>query len=396
MSLMEMFINKGIEATNNTKIGLNLDIVTKTNADWFLLYSGKGTGKSWATRERALKKCIEFKDELLIVKRLEVDCKSAQIRKYFDNVDVLSLTNGEYNSIEVRGSEIFFANLDEKFKSHRGIRIGHTIPLSAFERYKGTDYPLVTTIIFEEFISENNAYLSNESSTLMKLINTIYRPQTLAEYSILSDDKKERIKRREVFLCGNTISRHCVYFNDWYLKNIIHQQPNTIDIYTYRYPDDIDEFTNKPREIKLACWYIGENKQGSKKSHSFVFGKAYDTIVKGDWECDIYPRLERDYNEYDKIFEILIKHQNTNYILQLLYCNNEYTLYVYPSTSPRNIQRVISTEYSTSFYVTNRLMKDRKIEKFIGQLLILNKIAYSDNLTGTEFTNIKEKLLVGM
>ena len=82
--------------------------------------------------------------------------------------------------------------------------------------------------------------------------------------------------------------------------------------------------------------------------------------------------------------------------MQLLYFNNEYTLYVYPSTSPRNIQRVISAEYSTSFYVTNRLMKDRKIEKFIGQLLILNKIAYSDNLTGTEFNNIKEKLLVGM
>lgn len=397
MAIMDLFIKKGINGKNDTEIGLNLDIITATSANWYLLYSGKGTGKSWATRQRALNKFNEFKDEFVIVKRLDSDCKPSLIRKYFDSVDVETITNGVYNSIEVKGNEIFFAFTDDKFKVHKGVRIGHVIPLNLFERFKGTDYPKVSTIIFEEFISEKGLYLGNESSTLMKLINTIYRPQTKAEFETMTEEQKERKTRQEVWLCGNTISRNCPYFNDWYLKNIIQQESNTIDIYTYKYPEEIDDLTGKERVVNLACWYIGESEGNKKKSHGFVFGKSFDTIVKGVWECDIYPKLIGSYDEYEKIFELLIKSDSVNYCLQLLEHKKteEYTLYCYPSTSGRKIERVISKEYSLNFLQNNKLLRTRKVEEFIMSLLVLNKICFSDNLTGTEFNSFKDKLISG-
>lgn len=396
MAKLESTIKQGLKGLNNQEVGLNLKIVLKTMADWFLLYSGKGTGKSYAVRSRALDKYIKHQDELLIVRRRDVDTKPANVRKYFEKVDVVKLTKGKYNYIDVRSNEIFFAKTDDKFKVHRGERIGHVIPLAQFERYKGADYPNVSTIIFEEFISEANDYIEDESTTFMKLINTIYRPLTKGEYMALSEKEKERFARREVWLVGNTISRLCPYFRDYNLQHIQKQEKNTIDIYTYRYPEEIDDITGKPKEIKLACWYIGENEEGNKKTHGFIFGKGYDTIVKGDWQTDIFPKLEHNHDDYIKIYEFLVIH-DVSFCVQLLRHNSEYTLYVYPWTSKRDtIKRKITRDYSTSPYITNKLYKNIDVERFIVGLLDMNKIAYSDNLTGTEFQNYINGLLIGL
>lgn len=389
-------IKKGIQGINNKDVGLNLDVVLKTNADWFLLYSGKGTGKSYAIRERALNKFMQHSDELLIVRRRDIDTKPSNIRKYFEKVDIEKLTNGKYNNVMVKSNEIFFSYIDENYKEHKGARLGHYIPMSVFERFKGCDYPKVSTIIYEEFISESGDYILDESTTFMKLINTIYRPLTKAEYNTLTKEEKDRQTRHEVWLVGNTISRLCPYFRDYNLQNILRQEKNTIDIYTYSYPNEIDELTDKPKEVKLACWYIGENDKGNKKNHGFIFGKGYDTIVKGDWQTDIYPKLEHQYNEYNKIYEFLVL-DDMKYCVQLLRYKDLYTLYVYPYTSKRDsIKRKITKEYNISRYVSNKLLKEIEIEKFIAYLLDLNKVVYSDNLTGTEFQNYKKRLIIGL
>lgn len=333
---------------------------------------------------------------MLIVRRRDIDTKPTNIRKYFEKVDIKALTGGKYNNIMVKSNEIFFSFIDDNYKEHKGCRIGHYIPMSVFERFKGCDYPRVSTIIYEEFISESGDYITDESTTFMKLINTIYRPLTKAEYNTLSKEEKERQSRHEVWLVGNTISRLCPYFRDYNLQNILKQDKNTIDIYTYTYPNEIDELTEKPKEVRLACWYIGENEQGSKKNHGFIFGKGYDTIVKGDWQTDIYPKLEYPYKEYIKVYEFLLL-DDMRYCIQLLRHNDLYTLYVYPYTSIRNsIKRIITKEYSMDRMVSNRLYKEFDVEKFILYLLELNKVCYSDNLTGTEFQNYKKRLNIGL
>lgn len=396
---MEKMITKikaGLNGVNNTNVGLNLDVITATNCNFYLLYSGKGVGKSYAIRERVFGRFIKYNDEFVLVRRREVDCKPSNIKKYFAKVDVKKLTNNEYDSIGVQSNEIYLCKNDSDNKPHRERTIGYVISLAQFERFKGADYPYVSTIVNEEFISEYNDYISDESTIFMKMINTVFRPLTRGEYDTLSTAERERYSRREVWLIGNTISRLCPYFRDFNLQNILKQQPNTIDIYTYTYPNDIDELTNAPREVRLACWYIGENQNGNKKSHGFVFGKGYDSIVKGQWQCDIYSKLEYPHNEYKLIYEFIVK-ADVMFRVQLLQHNGEFTLYVFPHTNQYvKVKRIITPVYSTSLYISNMLYKSVEVEKYIISLIQLNRIAYSDNLTGTEFQKYKNQIINGM
>lgn len=373
---MEITLNTGLFAKNSTNIGLDLEVVTSLGCDYNLLFSGKGVGKSYAVRERMLKKCVDYKDEFIILRRLKEDCKESMILDYFAKVNVEKLTAGKYNAITMYHSKIFFSNIDgDTMKVTRGQRIGHVIPVSKWERYKGTDYPLVSTIVFEEFISESNSYCVDEPNTLIKLISTIYRPHTPEEFETLTKKEQERIGRHEVFLVGNTISRLSPYFREWDLSHVLKQKQDTIDIYTFH----IDDETGQYRDVRLACWYISN----ASKQHSFVFGKKADSIVKGSWEVDIVPHLPE--GDYRKLYEFLVVRQST-YCVQLLRFteSRELVLYCYPSTKNRKVRRIISEDFSTSFYITRTLMSNTD-EKLISWLLANNKICYSDNLTGTEF-----------
>lgn len=126
------------------------------------------------------------------------------------------------------------------------------------------------------------------------------------------------------------------------------------------------------------------------------FGTASKQIISGEWDVHELPRLPRKQWEYEKVYEIEVVYQAFKFVVELLIepKNGGKLLFVYPKTSDRKIYRIIQDEFSDLPNVTCMLDRNKKPEIMIMECLKLNKICYSDNLTGSDFNKCLEKLMM--
>lgn len=68
--------------------------------------------------------------------------------------------------------------------------------------------------------------------------------------------------------------------------------------------------------------------------------------------------------------------------------------FVYPLTKDRNIHRILTDVFSDLPNVSNKLDKDKRPELLMMKCLQLNKICFSDNLTGSDFYKVMDKLKI--
>ena len=201
----------------------SIDKIKSLNADINLIYGERSNGKSYQvkhvialdtflssynrlSKESLLTESINELKRFFLLRRFEVEIKNNFVEKYFADVDIKRITNGEYTTIDVYRKEIFLANIDEKTrKVKRGIKIGYVGSLSTEQNYAMQSYLDVYNIIFEEFMVRNSPYLANEPDKLMNFYSTI--------------DRKRNVVK--LWLVGNTISRVCPYLTDWGLMDIV-------------------------------------------------------------------------------------------------------------------------------------------------------------------------------
>ena len=93
------------------------------------------------------------------------------------------------------------------------------------------------------------------------------------------------------------------------------------------------------------------------------------------------------------VYEVALEYQTFAFVLQLLIDPEEGTrlLYVYPRTKQRKIERLITDKFSDDI-MTTRYFKDTKAEQIMVDCIDNNKVCFSDNLTGNDFTNVIEML----
>ena len=94
------------------------------------------------------------------------------------------------------------------------------------------------------------------------------------------------------------------------------------------------------------------------------------------------------------IYELALEYQTFAFVLQLLVDPEEGTrlLYVYPRTKKqRKIERLITDKFSDDI-MTTRYFKDNRAEQYMVDCIANNKVCFSDNLTGNDFTNVVELL----
>ena len=102
------------------------------------------------------------------------------------------------------------------------------------------------------------------------------------------------------------------------------------------------------------------------------------------------PKLPRKYYEYEKVYEILLKYQKFEFVIELLVEPKEggTLCHIYPSTKGRKIYRVITDVFSDKPNITTRLDTKKKPEAIMANCFRLDKVCFSDNLTGSDFKNI--------
>lgn len=342
----------------------NLTDLHKVGAKINWIISERGDGKSYAVKEKALKRAYENQaPTIAIIRRNDVDCKPTKIENYFVERDekaniVSKVTKGEYDHIKARAGFIYLAKWENGKEVKSNYAVGEYFALSTSIHEKSTGHKC-EDIICEEMLTDG-IYLDDEPSKFMQLLSTIVR----------SDDENVMI-----YLLGNTINRVCPYFKEWGMTNIFKQEQGTIDIYQYEQLDGT--------KIKIACERV---KSRNVKSRLFI-GKAEKSIQGGEWEVHEYPKLYQPLEDFDEIFTVTYKASNgLNFTIRLI-MNEEGSKFCFVHYAKHISERVLTTEFSINPMHTPFLRRDRKIDIDIHNCFINNKFMYSDNLTATDFNN---------
>lgn len=164
----------------------NYDKINSYNAMYNFILTNRGFGKSFGAKKRAIDRFLKYGEQFIYVRRYKTELK--KIGKYFEDIQ------GHYPNVKFKVvGKTFYIN--DKV-------CGWAIPLSTSMTEKSVAYPLVTTIIFDEFIIPEGhlRYLNDEVTTMLELTFTVVR---------------DRDKLKVYFLANNIseVNPYFTYFN---------------------------------------------------------------------------------------------------------------------------------------------------------------------------------------
>lgn len=336
----------------------NIENLLSIKAQYNILLGQRSNGKSYQVKQLALKKAYNTGRKFIYLRRWKEDIKISAVESYFEDMPIKEITNGDWDSvIAFRGNLYFQTVIDgKKIKSEP---IGKYCALNESERYKSWAFPDYDIILYEEFITDK-AYLFEEPKQLQQFVSTVSRRREIAVYMI-----------------GNTLSRVCPYFIEWCLEGVLNQKQGTIEVYHYHTDDDV---------INIAVEYCAN----LKSKNRMFFGQTAKQIVSGEWDTKEVPKLPKKQYDYEKVYEVLLKYQKLNFVIELLVepVEGGVICHIYPYTRNRKIYRILSEEFSDKPNITSKLDISKKPERMIADCLRLGKVCYSDNLTGSDFNNV--------
>ena len=358
--------------------------ILSTNSDYNLLLGERSNGKSYSVKYLALWQAYhecDYNDFLQNGKMTKIDeyefgylrrwrdeIKSQDVERYFADMPIEKITDKEYSCVTFYRGDFYFANIDENGKVKRGKKIGSAFALTSETHYKSLSYPIISTIIFEEFLTKSG-YLPHEVDNLLSIISTIARRRYVS-----------------VFMIGNTINRMCPYFDEWQLTHVKKQKIGTIEIYNQQ----TNQFTDNGEQIviKIAVEYCANSGNNSK----MFFGNKAKNIVSGVWDSDEFPHLEKNLNRYNIYYRLKYEYNSFSFMVLLLKDDNKNIfLYCYPAAEKSKYDRIVTDKHNIDKLSTLYLSNVTKYDSLIMELLNNNKIVFSDNLTGTEFNQIKKE-----
>ena len=346
------------------------DFVTKIQGEYIILLGQRTNGKSFAVKEDLIKRALENNEEFAYIRRYKEDCKQYMVEEYFSDIicdkkgvrHLEEWTEGKYNTIVCYQASIYFAYMDpESGKTTRGQKLGRMFGLSWATHYKSLSFPNITTAVYEEFVTDE-AYLENECKRFMNLISTIFR------------ENKAR-----VYLVGNTLSRINPFFSEWQLNNINKQKPNSVELYHHHFKNEEEEESTTTIAVYLT--------HSTNFNSGMFFGNAAKSITSTTWETDEQPHLKRARGDFDLIYTMVFIYDRTLFLMEFLRDQaGNYTWFVSPkNTEIQKGTRIISNKYIIDQKATMGFFPLSEGERTLFKYLMEDKIAYSDNLTGTEF-----------
>ena len=352
---------------NKKQIHYNMDEIDKIGARFNIIYGERSNGKSYQLKhKKGVEKYLKTGRRFILMRRWKEEITSEKIEQYFQDVDVVKLTNGKYNCIALYRKCLYLSVYDnETGKLKRLEKIGYVVALSTEQNYAGASYLDVDDIIFEEFMSRN-IYLTNESNKLMNFYATV--------------DRKRLTTR--LWLVGNSISRACPYINDWGLHNIISsQKQGTIKEINI---DGIDD-----EKIKIAIEYCKSTGQTSG-----TIGTNAKMINTGAWETSPQPHLPNSYNDYKRLFQFGFQYQNFKFLCDYLMDKETKDIcwFIYPYYKDfKNNLIVFSDTVKISKYwqrdIYNISIRNDKLKNLFMNFKE-NKIFYASDLCGTDFKQV--------
>ena len=293
----------------------NTQKIDKKNATYNVIFGERSNGKTYALLLKSIKAYFKNGSQFAYVRRWKEDITGRRAQRLFsgvnDNQEISKLSHGKFTGVHYWAGKFYLCNYDENGKVIYGDNdvIGFTFALSDGEHDKSTSFPNITTIIFDEFLT-NRLYLVDEFVLFMNTVSTIVR-------------RRENVK---IFMLGNTVNKYCPYFSEMGLDKVPEMEQGTIDVYKYGNSD-----------LKVAveyCKSIADKKDKPSNKYFAFNNPKLEMITGGAWELSIYPHLPMKYKPRDIMLIFFIEFSDNIYQCEIIDVNEVVFTYIHTKTTP--------------------------------------------------------------
>lgn len=340
-----------------------LDDIEKTGCNWMWIYGTRAPGKSAAVKYKSMCNAWEQKKPTLaLIRRKVTEINTHDVESYFldRGINFVKLaTNGECDHVTYYRKYLWFAKTDENGKDVKVSKLGECFALSTARNFKSTGHPFIEDVILEEIMDDEGDYVEDEPVVLQHLISTIARSDTV-----------------RVYMIGNTVTKVCPYFTEWGMTNIRKQKVGTIDIYHMQQEDG--------SIVDLACEFCPPTPHKSK----MFFGRAEKSVQGNSWEIKHYPLFREKQEDFENVYSITyLSVSEMAFNLSLLIEKKTGAPFVFVRPAKHYTDRVITGAFSKNPLHTPTLDRNNPAEVLIHNCFCDNKVMYSDNMCGTDFTH---------
>jgi len=337
-------------------------------AQYYMSYGERSAGKTFSALDYALERYASTGEQFAYVRRMNEDVKRSEMLQLFAAL----VANGRLRKwfgktwddvVYYAGAFYLYKRSEDpaqKLDCRSEKPIGFTFSINTAAHFKSVSYPLVTTVIFDEFMSRTG-YLPNEFVEFQNLLSTIIRHRNNVQ----------------IMMLGNTVNKYSPYFVEMGLNKVKLQKPGTVDIYSYG-----------DSGLTVVCEYTeSAQKYGGKDSDVyFAFGNPeLRMITKGEWEIAVYPHLVTKHKRSDVVADFFIEFDGDCVHGELVVTNDDCYLWFYPKDDIIKFKDdiVYTTRPEERWNYKMCLTKQGdKLSLKIRELLSINKAFYATNECG--------------
>lgn len=252
------------------------------NVQYHIIFGERSNGKSYALGKRVLDNYFKYGEEFVICKRYEEDIKTKICSTMLEPLYDYILDTYGYRIKFYQGRWLCYEDGAEGKLTECKV-IGYALSISASDRIKGSQYPRVTTIVFEEFMSQSAMYLNDEVNLFLNVVSTIVRYRTNVK----------------IYMLGNAISKHSPYAESLDIR--LHRMKHG-EIIVKEYVD------KKGRRTKFAIQRtanvdVFDSEENVNNIVYNVFGNSGvgKMITTGEFETHSYNKVVNNITFYENI-----------------------------------------------------------------------------------------------
>ena len=336
----------------------SLDNILKYDAQYYIIYGERSNGKSYAVDKYIIDKFFKDGKQFGFVKRYEEDIKSKYMSEVFAPLEDYILEKYGHRLKFYRGQWLLYEDgLEGKISECKVF--GYAFSLANVNRTKATSYPNIDTILFEEFMSIDTTYLSDEINLFLNLVSTIVR-------------YRHNVK---VFMLANAISKYSPYSEALGIR--LHRIKKG-QIVTKEYKDKKGFVTRFAIE-RSENVNVFDNSENKDKIVYNNFGNAGvgKMITSGEFETHSYPRrignVTLDELRVNKDDEIIGKKHALPFVIR--YEDYFYRIYLYSKEKYilafREIEESSISNKNTKYIINGK--------NFIKGIANITNLAYYDD-----------------
>lgn len=348
----------------------SLNKINKKDATYNVIFGERSNGKTYATLKQVLENYFSDGSQFAYIRRWSVDVQPKRMNNLFNAIIedgyLEKLSGGKFTAIFYRTGRFYLCTYNDKGKPiyNEEDIIGYAFSLSENEHNKANSYPRVTTIIFDEFLT-NKIYLPDEFILFMNTVSTIVRQRTNVK----------------IYMLGNTVNKFCPYFKEMGLTNILTMKQGTIDLYTYG-----------ETKLKVAVEYADSKKKFKKNNFYFAFNNPkLKMITGGAWELNIYPHAPVKWLPKNIMFTYFIDFNDSLYQCEVINKDDNVFTYIHEKTTPiKNPDKdiIYTLDYNPKInYNINILKPLNDYQSKITWFYTHDRVYYQNNNVGDAINN---------